>query len=70
MHIYVQQVLVILCCVICIAGNRFVLIRDPQSIEDVLRAEGKYPDRNQTMTSGIRWLTENRAKQLSPFAMQ
>ena len=53
-----------------IVGNRFVVIRDPQSIEDVLRAEGRYPDRNQTMTAGIRWLTENRAKQPSPFAMQ
>ena len=66
-HLYEACIIII---VGVIVGNRFVVIRDPQSIEDVLRAEGRYPDRNQTKIAGLRWLLEKRAKQPSPFGIQ
>ena len=37
-----------------ISGN-FVYIADPNTIEDVLRAEGKYPTRVQNMDDRVAW---------------
>ena len=45
-----------------IAGKNSVAIRDPGSIEQVLRVEGKYPERG--LGDGYSWLYKNRAKQL------
>ena len=39
-----------------------VAIKDPDSIELVLRAEGKYPVRDFAFTDGLYWLATNKTK--------
>ena len=45
-----------------LVGRDLVLIRDPDTIASVLRAEGKYPQRDMGMTDGMNWLQKNRVK--------
>ena len=45
-----------------LSGKRLVCISDPDSIEMVLRAEGKYRHRDLHVTDGLNWLTRNRLK--------
>ena len=51
-------------------GNKMVLIKDPDSIEDILRAEGKYPRRDLTFSEGMKWLTEHRLKEPTSVGFQ
>ena len=37
-------------------GNNFVMMADPNQLENILRAEGKYPDRDANISPNIRWL--------------
>ena len=41
-------------------GNYSVLVKDPSTIENILRAEGKYPERDNTFMKNFCWLFENR----------
>ena len=43
-------------------GTNLVIVRSPDAIEYVLRAEGKYPRRDIGVTDGVRWLLKNRVK--------
>jgi hypothetical protein len=36
--------------------NNFVVMADPNQLENILRAEGKYPDRDASISPSIRWL--------------
>ena len=36
--------------------NNFVMLADPNELENILRAEGKYPERDANMTPNMRWL--------------
>ena len=36
--------------------NNFVVMADPNQLENILRAEGKYPDRDANITPNVRWL--------------
>ena len=37
-------------------GNNFVVMADPNLLETILRAEGKYPRRDTTLSSNMAWL--------------
>ena len=37
--------------------NNFVMMADPNQLENILRAEGKYPVRDTNMTPNMQWLT-------------
>ena len=41
-------------------GNNIAVTKDPNAIESVLRAEGKYPVRDSDSTVKLRWLFENK----------
>ncbi len=43
-------------------GNRFVVIKDPDTIKHLLRVEGKYPARNIMKTNGLLWLKTHKTK--------
>ena len=49
-------------------GNKLVVVKDPDSIEHILRAEGKYPVRDPT--DGMYWLIKNVAKELPTFSLR
>ena len=36
--------------------GKFVVVADPTVVEEVLRAEGKYPVRDKTITPQMKWL--------------
>ena len=41
-----------------------MVFKDPDAVEIVGRAEGKYRRRDISMTDGLNWLSRNRVKQL------
>ena len=49
-----------------------MLVKDPDSIEQILRAEGKYPVRDYGLANGMSWLSKNVAiaKQNPTFVFQ
>jgi len=47
-----------------------VLVKDPSTIEKVLRAEGKYPVRENFVSGKVSWLFENRLKKTLPMGFQ
>lgn len=51
-------------------GTRVVVIRDPASIEYILRAEGKYPVRDLGASDRYAWLFKHKSKETIPFAVE
>ena len=49
------------------ADKWFVIIRDPNTVESVLRAEGKYPVCDNFFTQALNWLIKHRVKALPPM---
>ena len=50
-----------------VGNGNFVLVADPNALEEILRAEGKYPERDRTITPRVKWFT-NQFNQPSFFA--
>lgn len=50
-------------------GKNFVYMADPNSLESILRAEGKYPRRENTQTPNMEWLI-TKLKSPVPFAIK
>ena len=42
----------------CSGVGKFVVVADPNVLEEVLRAEGQYPVRDETITPQMKWLAE------------
>ena len=47
-----------------------MVIKDPESIEYVLRAEGKYPARDTGISDRYAWLYKNKIKLPVPFTLE
>ena len=56
--------------ILIIPGSSIVVVKDPDTIEYVLRAEGKYPSRDDIVTKNIAWLYKNRSKQTLALAIE
>ena len=53
------------------AGKDIVVYKDPNGLEEVVRSEGKYPEReNFNMMSSMSWLYNNRSKVKASFVME
>ncbi len=55
--------IIIIIIIIMGAGSHYIVVlKDPTVIENVLRAEGKYPVRDTVFTPKFAWLFKNRGK--------
>ena len=56
MHFIPSLVLLYIYISTCAGGNNFVMISDPNQLENILRAKGKYPRRDNNMSPNTEWL--------------
>ena len=53
----------------CSDGNNVVMMADPNELENILRAEGKYPDRDANFTESVKWF-QTKSKYPVAFAVK
>jgi hypothetical protein len=53
-----------------ISDTNIVVFKKPESMEAILRAEGKYPVRDVIVSTQLKWLSENVAKEVPSFAIE
>ncbi len=53
-----------------IGSNYMVILKDPASIENVLRTEGRYPVRDTMFSANTAWLIKHRAKAPVIFSLE
>ena len=51
-------------------GNTTVVFKDPDALEMVLRAEGKYPQRDLIATPRLKWIIEKGMKVSCPIGFE
>ena len=52
-----------------VGGNRFVYMANPNMLENILRAEGRYPRRENTLSPNLEWILA-KLKLPPPFAIK
>lgn len=50
--------------------SNVVVLKDPNVLEYIIRAEGKYPVRDNLFSEKLAWLYRNRLKQLPPIGTE
>ena len=55
--------------IIYVGGNRFVYMANPNMLENILRAEGRYPRRENTLSPNLEWILA-KLKLPPPFAIK
>jgi hypothetical protein len=58
------------CRIVSFADTNIVALRNPESMEAILRAEGKYPVRDAVVSNNIKWLAKNVAREESSFIIE